>query len=83
MKKPPGNLGGRHKYPRCENRLVLAAGKEDRQDHQIRIREKQLLSFGACGFGGASDKPEVPALGKVSKMLAANARQTGNFIFCE
>jgi hypothetical protein len=62
---------------------VFAAGKQDRQDHQIRIREEQLFRFSACGFGSPGNETQMPASCKIPKMLEANASQAGDFIFGE
>jgi hypothetical protein len=59
---------------------VLAALVKDRENHQVRIREKALPSFGAGRFRSAHESPEMLVLRQAAQMFQANASQTGNFV---
>jgi hypothetical protein len=64
-------------------RLVLAAGIEDREHHQVRIREQPLFRLSPCRFRRARQETQMLAARQAAEMLQANAGQARNLIFCE
>src|SRR5271154_5344996 len=62
---------------------VLAAGKQRGEDTQIRIAEQPAFRLPTRGSGGAYDGAQVLAAGHGAKMLGADPRQVGNFVFGE
>jgi len=62
---------------------VLAARIENREDHQIGIREEPLLSFRTRGFGDARKFAQMPVLRETAEVLQANAGEPGNFVLGE
>ena len=63
--------------------LVLAAGVEDGQNHQVRIREQPLLGFRAGGFGHPRQSAQVLILGHGAEVIPADSRQARNLVFGE
>jgi hypothetical protein len=63
--------------------LMLAARVQNREDHEIRIREKQLFGARTGGLGRAGQFAEVPIAGQSAEMVQANSGQAGNFVFGE
>ena len=57
--------------------LVLAAGVEGGEDHQVGQGEEQVVRLLARRLRGARDKPDVAGARKLAKMRGADARQGG------
>jgi hypothetical protein len=62
---------------------VLAAGMESREDAQVRIGEQPAFCLTAGGSSRSRDGAEMPAASDGAKVLGADSRQRGNFIFRE
>jgi hypothetical protein len=62
---------------------VFAAGKQGREDTQIRIGEEPAFHLPSGGPGSADDGTDMFAAGHVAKMLGADSRQAGNFVLGE
>ena len=62
---------------------MLAAGMQDGEDHQIRVREKPFFGFGAGGFRGACQSAKVFVFRKAVQMFQADPGQRGDFILGE
>jgi hypothetical protein len=67
-----------------DERLVLTAAANHREDHQIRRRIKPFLRrtagrFG-CRFGGAAQMLQPS---NIPQVLQANAGKSGDFLFCK
>jgi len=59
--------------------LVRALRKQGNQHHQVRQGKQPLVGGQAGGFRGASDKPEVAALGKIVEVIHADASERRHF----
>jgi hypothetical protein len=64
-------------------KLVLAAGMQNREDHQVGIREEPLLSADAGGFRGASEFSKVLVMGEGAQVIEANPSEAGYFVLGE
>ena len=62
---------------------VVTAREKGGEDTQIRIAEEPALRLPSDGAGGAHNRAEMLAAGYGAKMLGADSRQTGNFVFGE
>jgi len=62
---------------------VLAAGKQGGENTQIRIGEQPAFRLPSGGSGSAHEGAEMSAAGHVAKVLGADSRQAGDFIFRE
>jgi hypothetical protein len=62
---------------------VVAAWEKCGEDTQIRIAEEPAFRLPPDGAGGAHNRAEMLAAGYGAKMLGADSRQTGNFVFGE
>lgn len=63
--------------------LVVAARAKHVEDHQLRIREKPLLCFGARGSRRANQRAEMLQLCQVSEVLKADSCDSRNLVFGE
>ena len=59
--------------------LVLEAGPEDGEDHQLGEGEKKLTGGGAGGFRGANEGAEVLEAGELANLIESHAEQAGHF----
>lgn len=62
---------------------MLAARVQDREDHEIRIREEQLFGARTGRLRRPGQLAEVPVAGKGAEMVEANAGQTRYLVFGE
>ena len=62
---------------------VLAAGAEDRQNHQVGMGEKPLVGLVPGGFGRADQKSQVAAARQGTQVLQADSGQPGNLLLGE
>jgi hypothetical protein len=62
---------------------VLTAGKQGGEDTQIRDGEQPAFRLPSGGSGSAHNGAEMFVAGNVPKMLGADSRQAGNFVFGE
>jgi len=62
---------------------MLAAGKQGDEDAQIRVGEQPAFRLPSRGAGSAHDGAEVFTAGHIAKVLGADSRQAGNFVFGE
>jgi hypothetical protein len=62
---------------------VLAAGLQHRHDAQVGVGEEPFSGFRAGRAGGASQGAKVLVLRKAAKVLKADTREFGNFLFSE
>jgi hypothetical protein len=53
------------------------------EDAQVRVGEQPAFCLPTGGSGGAHNGPEAFAAGHGTKMLCADPRQAGNFVFGE
>jgi hypothetical protein len=60
---------------------VFTAGEQGGENTQVRVGELPEFCLPGDGFSGAHNGAEMSAAGNTAKMLAADSRQTGNFIF--
>jgi hypothetical protein len=63
--------------------LVLAAGMQNGEDHQIGVREKPFLGADASGFSCADQFAEMLVMGEGVQVIEANTRQAGYLILGE
>ena len=62
---------------------MLAARREDRQDHQVGIGVEPLLGLLARGFRRSRDIAEMLAARERPQVIQANPRKPRNFLFGE
>jgi hypothetical protein len=62
---------------------MFAAGLEGSEDAQIRVGEKPAFGLAAGDSCGAHERAEMLATRDGAKMLGADSRQSGNFVFGE
>lgn len=62
---------------------MIATRMKNGDDHEVRIREQPLFGFGACRFGSSGDCAQVLVSSEPAKMVQADARQGGHFVFGE
>ena len=60
-------------------RLVRAAREQGNQHHEVRQREQPLVRLLPCGFRGARDEAQMPALREVTDMVDTDSSQVGDF----
>lgn len=58
---------------------MRALGEEGHQDHQVGQGEQPLVGLDASALGGAGDKAQMTALGKVVHVFDADAGKGGDF----
>jgi hypothetical protein len=56
---------------------------QDRQYHQVRVREQPLFGFGASRLCCPRDSSQVPVPSEAAKVIQANSRQVRHFVFGE
>lgn len=61
-------------------KLVLAARMQDREDHQIGIREKPLLGFGARGGGYPGKLAKVLVECESAQVVQADSREPDHLV---
>jgi hypothetical protein len=54
---------------------------QNRQNHQVRIREKPLFGFSLSGLSRARNLPKMPISRQASQMIEADAGQARHFVF--
>ena len=62
---------------------MLAAGLQNRKNHQVRVRKKPFFRLGAGRLGNAGQCPKVLVSGEATQMIEADSSQRGNFVFGE
>jgi hypothetical protein len=67
-------------YTRWDD-LIPVARVQNRENHQIRQAEQQLLRLFACDFGGAAQKPQMMAARHIPQEIELNPDQVGDFFF--
>jgi hypothetical protein len=63
--------------------LMLAAGKQRREDAQVRMGKEPAFRRASSGSCSAHDRAKVLTAGNRKQMLGADSRQAGNFVIGE
>jgi len=62
---------------------VLAAGKKDREDIQVGVREQPVVRLLSSGFSGAHHRAQMLAAGHAMEMIEAYPSVAGDFLICK